>query len=197
MVPRPPPTDLPTESADADATKHDWPNAASDRGRASLPDAYKPKAPRLASADDPASPEVGRPIVDLRKLEEELGRRRLDQIADIVRALTYRDMIELAASIWNFRPEGADLTEHNLPAMLYRWSTRHNDFIPNWPAPDPNSPAVTDLNLLVRRFQLLAEDEQMQLIAHLLDGAIKDVRDTSASIAETERELGAGRDGTN
>jgi hypothetical protein len=101
----------------------DWQNGAPDRGRTSLPEAYKPKALRLAPADDAASPEINPPIVDLRKLEEELGRRRLDEIADVVRALTYGEMMELAASMWNVRPDGANLTEHNLPAVLYRWST--------------------------------------------------------------------------
>lgn len=101
----------------------DWQNGASDRGRALLPDSYKPKALRLAPADDAVPPEVDRPIVDLHKLEEELGRRRLDEIADVVRALTYGEMMELAASMWNVRPDGANLTEHNLPAVLYRWST--------------------------------------------------------------------------
>ena len=101
----------------------DWQNGATDRGRTSLPDSYRPKALRFAAADDAASPEINPPIVDLRKLEEELGRRRLDEIADVVRALTYGEMMELAASIWNVRPNGASLTEHNLPAMLHRWST--------------------------------------------------------------------------
>jgi hypothetical protein len=101
----------------------DWQNGATDRGRTALPDSYKPKALRLARTDDAASAEIGPPIVDLRKLEEELGRRRLDEIADVVRALTYGEMMELAASMWNVRPDGANLTEHNLPAVLYRWST--------------------------------------------------------------------------
>jgi hypothetical protein len=101
----------------------DWQNGATDRGRISLPDSYKPKALRLAPADAPRPPEVKRPIVDLRKLEEELGRRRLDEIADVVRALTYGEMMELATSMWNVRPDGANLTEHNLPSVLYRWST--------------------------------------------------------------------------
>ena len=101
----------------------DWQNGAPDRGRPSLPDAYKPKPLRLAPADDTPSPEINPPIVDLRKLEEELGRRRLDEIADVVRALTYGEMMELAASMWNVRPDGASLTEHNLPTVLYRWST--------------------------------------------------------------------------
>ena len=101
----------------------DWQNGVTDRSRTSLPESYKPKALRLAPADDLALPEVKRPVVDLRKLEEELGRRRLDEIADVVRALTYGEMMELAASMWNVRPDGADLTEHNLPSVLYRWST--------------------------------------------------------------------------
>ena len=101
----------------------DWRNGATDRGRTSLPDSYKPKALRLAAADDAAPPEINPPIVDLRRLEEELGRRRLDEIADVVRALTYGEMMELAASMWNVRPDDANLTEHNLPAVLYRWST--------------------------------------------------------------------------
>jgi hypothetical protein len=101
----------------------DWQNGASERGRTLLPDSYKPKALRLAPADDAAPPQAQRPVVDLRKLEEELGRRRLDEIADVVRALTYGEMMELAASMWNVRPDGANLTEHNLPAVLYRWST--------------------------------------------------------------------------
>jgi hypothetical protein len=100
----------------------DWQNGATDRGRMSLPDSYKPKALRLAPTDDAAA-DITPPIVDLRKLEEELGRRRLDEIADVVRALTYGEMMELAASMWNVRPDGANLTEHNLPAVLYRWST--------------------------------------------------------------------------
>ena len=101
----------------------DWQNGATGRGRTSLPDAYKPKPLRLAPADDATSPEIDPPIVDLHKLEEELGRRRLDEIADVVRALTYGEMMELAASMWNVKPDGATLTEHNLPAVLYRWST--------------------------------------------------------------------------
>lgn len=101
----------------------DWQNGVTDRNRTSLPDCYKPKALRLAPADDAASPEAGQPIVDLRKLEAELGRRRLDEIADVVRALTYGEMMELAASMWNVRPDGSGLTEDNLPTVLYRWST--------------------------------------------------------------------------
>jgi hypothetical protein len=32
-------------------------------------------------------------------------------------------MMELAQSMWNVRLDDSQLTEHNLPAVLYRWST--------------------------------------------------------------------------
>lgn len=130
----------------------DWQNGAPDRSRTALPDSYKPRALRLAAAeptvsaarpDDLARPdetgaddtgfrdaeparlglrEVGPPVVDLSKLEAELGRKRLDEIADVVRALTYGEMMELAESMWSVRPDDSDLSENNLPATLYRWS---------------------------------------------------------------------------
>lgn len=141
----------------------DWHNGASDRSRMALPESFKPKALRLATAaetfasarpleptpplapaplppplpvqalpapepqsepvEEAASREPAPPIVDLRKLEAELGRKRLDEIADVVRALTYGEMIELAESMWNVKPDDSELTERNLPSVLYRWST--------------------------------------------------------------------------
>jgi hypothetical protein len=110
----------------------DWQNGAPDRGRGALPESYKPKALRLAAPPEspgalPAGEEFASqepaPVVDLRKLEAELGRKRLDEIADVVRTLTYGEMMELAESMWSVRPGDAGLTEHNLPAVLYRWST--------------------------------------------------------------------------
>jgi hypothetical protein len=154
----------------------DWQNGAPDRGRTALPESYKPRALRLATASPaaaaaapvPASPnpvaahvptepqvspapfsqhpaaehsssehlssehlasehlaseEPTSPVIDLRKLEAELGRKRLDEIADVVRLLTYGEMMELAESMWNVRPGDTELTEHNLPTVLYRWST--------------------------------------------------------------------------
>jgi hypothetical protein len=141
----------------------DWQNGAPDRGRTLLPESFKPKALRLATAaessaeaytsaqphssassvapaeplavvqpapaqlpapaEDAAPRQPAPPIVDLRKLEAALGRKRLDEIADFVRALTYGEMIELAESMWNVKPDDAELNERNLPAVLYRWST--------------------------------------------------------------------------
>jgi len=111
---------------------------ASDLNRRSILDYYKPKTSRLNSDEGgrEASDLTARnlppddrprarnaPAVDLHKLEEELGRRRLDEIADVLRALTYGEMMELAASMWNVKPDGSSLTEDNLPAVLHRWST--------------------------------------------------------------------------
>ena len=121
----------------------DWQNGAPDRGRSALPDSYKPRALRLAAAEPVAAPapslllpspplptaeevaseEPADSRVDLRRLEAEMGRKRLDEIADVLRLLTYGEMMELAETMWNIRPDGSELTEHNLPAVLYKWST--------------------------------------------------------------------------
>ena len=121
----------------------DWQDGGDDFSRRRVPDIYKPRALRLDPVDgdephgdnepyraangnqssDDHPHAMSAPTVDLRKLEVELGRRRLDEIADVVRALTYGEMMELAASMWNVKPDGSSLTEHNLPAVLYRWST--------------------------------------------------------------------------
>jgi hypothetical protein len=120
----------------------DWQNGAPDRGRSALPEAYKPRALRLAAAEPVAAPassprlpssplptaeemaseEPAASPVDLRRLEAEMGRKRLDEIADVLRLLTYGEMMELAETMWNVRPDGSELTEHNLPAVLYKWS---------------------------------------------------------------------------
>jgi len=102
----------------------DWQNGVNNLNR-NPTDYYKPRALHVDpdEDDDAALHPTNAPVVDLRKLEEELGRRRLDEIAGVVRALTYGEMIELASSMWNVKPDGSSLTEHNLPAVLYRWST--------------------------------------------------------------------------
>jgi hypothetical protein len=121
----------------------DWQDDAPDRGRGAVPESYKPRALRLAvpaperlpaalapppqePASLPTNEELASqepPVVDLGRLEAELGRKRLDEIAGVVRTLTYGEMLELAESMWNVRPGDTELNEHNLPALLYRWST--------------------------------------------------------------------------
>jgi hypothetical protein len=60
--------------------------------------------------------------INLRRLQEQLDRQPLDEIAMLVRALTYGEMIELAEGMWKVQPDGAAVTQENLPALLHRWS---------------------------------------------------------------------------
>jgi hypothetical protein len=53
----------------------------------------------------------------------EFARNRLNEIATLMRSLTYGEMIELAQAIWKIRPEGEDVSQSNLPMMLHLWST--------------------------------------------------------------------------
>jgi len=61
--------------------------------------------------------------VNLQKLEEQLARGRLDEIAALMRALTYGEMIELAEGLWNVNGQGSEISKDNLPGLLHRWST--------------------------------------------------------------------------
>jgi FtsZ-interacting cell division protein YlmF len=61
--------------------------------------------------------------VNLQRLAEALDRRPIDEIAALVRALTYGDMIELAEEIWRVQPQSLDMSKDALPRILYRWST--------------------------------------------------------------------------
>jgi hypothetical protein len=54
---------------------------------------------------------------------DEFGRDRLNEIATLVRTLTYGEMMELAHAIWKIRPEGAEVDQYSLPMMLHLWST--------------------------------------------------------------------------
>lgn len=58
---------------------------------------------------------------DLKKLESELSRNPLDEIAAAVRALTFGEMHELAHGIWGARP-GDVIESDALPGMLHKWS---------------------------------------------------------------------------
>src|ERR1700676_470173 len=104
-----------------------------------IPDDYRPKQLRMGpvvraeaehAAEDNFRPPMGadggavpESTVIMRKLEAELGRRPVEEIARLVRSLTYGEMIELAASLLEVQPEGSVITADNLPNMLYRWST--------------------------------------------------------------------------
>lgn len=55
--------------------------------------------------------------------EREEGRNRLNEIASLVRSLTYGDMVQLAEAIWTTNA-GVELTQEALPAALHRWATK-------------------------------------------------------------------------
>jgi hypothetical protein len=93
-----------------------------------VPSDYRPKPVRAGGADsdgyygdEPASLLDGTGI-NLHKLEEDLTRNRLNEIATLVRALTYGEMMQFAHAIWKIRPEGA-IDQQSLPMMLHLWST--------------------------------------------------------------------------
>jgi hypothetical protein len=47
---------------------------------------------------------------------------RLGEIAEALRTLTYGQMIELAESMWKVNPQASEITESDLPNVIYRWS---------------------------------------------------------------------------
>lgn len=63
------------------------------------------------------------PEDELSRSRLQLGHNRLNEIATLMRSLTYGEMIELAQAIWKIRPEGEAIDQHNLPMMLHLWST--------------------------------------------------------------------------
>ena len=59
-------------------------------------------------------------VVNLPKAPQ--GRSRIDEIAALMLALTYGEMIALADAIWKAQPEQSTVTAENLPAVLHHWS---------------------------------------------------------------------------
>jgi hypothetical protein len=89
------------------------------------PSDYRPKQLRAVGAADNDGYYGDEPLdagINLHKLEDELTRNRLNEIATLVRSLTYGEMMELAQAIWKIRPEGA-IDKQSLPMMLHLWST--------------------------------------------------------------------------
>lgn len=109
----------------------DWRPVVNDyRARAGRSGTAEIEASDLAAGDPRADPgsaadenedAVVSPI-NLRKFQEQLNRSRLDEIAALVLALTYGEMIEMANAIWETQPDGSAITQDNLAALLHRWS---------------------------------------------------------------------------
>jgi hypothetical protein len=106
--------------------------APRERDSRPIPNDYRPKQMRTvgAGADSDGFYEDmgGGTYLDgsaiMHRLEDELNRNRLNEIAALVRSLTYGEMMELAQAIWKIRPDGtAAVDQHSLPMMLHLWST--------------------------------------------------------------------------
>jgi hypothetical protein len=91
------------------------------------------RAPEWEAADSPAMNKTDARFdrrgemdagttVNLRKLQEQLARSPLDEIATLVGGLTYGEMIELSEAIWRAQPDGSATTLENFPSLLHRWS---------------------------------------------------------------------------
>jgi hypothetical protein len=123
--------------ADVDSSK--LPPLTRELERPLRPGDYRPGLPARArpheweAADSPAMNATGARFerrgemdagttVNLRKLQEQLARSPLDEIATLVGSLTYGEMIELSEAIWRAQPDGSAITLENFPALLHRWS---------------------------------------------------------------------------
>ena len=93
---------------------------------AGLVDDYRFPQVRAAEREAPLRPAMSamstETAVKLRKLEERLTRKPIDEIATLVQGLTYGEMIELAQAMWEAQPEGSAVTQENLPVLLHCWS---------------------------------------------------------------------------
>jgi hypothetical protein len=62
----------------------------------------------------------------VRRTAEPLERQTIDEIAEMLRTLTYGEMIELAEGLWDVRPQ-TDLSKDSLPTLLHRWAMSRKD----------------------------------------------------------------------
>ena len=70
----------------------------------------------------PLSLPMSSSTVSARGHNDERGHSRLDEIAEALRTLTYGQMLELAESMWKVNSQGSEITESDLPNVLYSWS---------------------------------------------------------------------------
>jgi hypothetical protein len=87
-------------------------------------EAFRRDAYDRETAEDEMS--AGRDL-DMRQLEEQIMLRPIDEIAALIRRLTYGEMIELAEELWEAQTQGSDLSKDSLPGLLHRWSTTHHE----------------------------------------------------------------------
>ena len=53
---------------------------------------------------------------------DEKVKTRLEEIGDLLRSLTYGEMIDLASELWHFREVG-EINQDTLPAVFHGWAT--------------------------------------------------------------------------
>jgi hypothetical protein len=109
----------------------DWRPVVNDyRAKAGRSDAPEIDGAGLVAGNPQPAPEANEDTmvspVNLRKFQEQLDRDRLGEIATLMLALTYGEMIELANAIWKAQPEGSAITADNVPTLLHRWSKSHS-----------------------------------------------------------------------
>jgi hypothetical protein len=83
-------------------------------------EAFRRDAQAREKAEEESKTERG---VNLRRLAEQLERRPIDEIAALIRALTYGEMIEFAEGLWAIQADGSVISKDNLPSLLHRWAT--------------------------------------------------------------------------
>jgi hypothetical protein len=64
--------------------------------------------------------------VVVQRLAEPLQRQTIEEIAALLRTLTYGEMIELAEGLWEARPL-TDFSKDSVPALLHRWAMSRKD----------------------------------------------------------------------
>jgi hypothetical protein len=129
LLDSPPMGELDTPDIDEppiDGLQFDTPRGRADESRANEGRMGETSVADARAADLTPSTMTPSTVVNLRKLQETLARKPLDEIATLVHGLTYGEMIEMAEAIWKTQPEGLVITLDNLPALLHRWSKSHS-----------------------------------------------------------------------
>jgi hypothetical protein len=78
--------------------------------------------PPLSVADTPSQAKASTSR-NLPAIQEEPG--PLDQIANLVLALSYGQMMEMCDAIWNDHPANSPVTQEKLPPLVHRWAQSH------------------------------------------------------------------------
>jgi hypothetical protein len=79
---------------------------------------FEPESEVMPTAVSNASPHDTRP-------PSAMAANPLDNIATLVRLLTYGEMMDLAAAVWKAKPDGKELDGETLPGTLHRWSAKN------------------------------------------------------------------------